>query len=596
MKKNRWWLAAGWMVLAAVSPACGETWAEWMTTPEPPVLVAEFQPGWDVEWISPESYIRSKEAIEPNRGYEGELVFSAAPGREIPSGTLTVRLLYSVAKPEEIQWSASRIPSVVPQAVVAQAASEETHRVPAEFPLRIPVVLPVSFSSPVSWRNNDTPGVFGRYEVRQESGQLLCRGILPARRLAENSRVLVGKDENDDAMKGLTERGGSIDRVGDLPDNLAAYRQVRGIWFTDSLFAKLEGREALLRRLLLSGVQISGKTSLVLRIRAAVGTGARGQVLSAAVQPESWNSQNNLSLRKLNLRDVEVKGRKRKEREASALENDANLFTAKRKPYLVWSGAGLLVFCAGTGLILGFVFLRHKGERRVAVWWTLPAWTLFCSVAIWAGGVLVLDRRPSADVTEYRLLMAGWPEMHCRAVASAMTFTSERPVWTLPSGAVVISERTEALDGWWAREDKTVSPEGVRLQVSRKPRGSVLQLEAGWFEPASAPVVLESGTVDEPGRRVAAAEDLDGVYVFANGEWHELGPMKSGDRLDPLAMKKCPDNRLPGLPDSIGDECRRDKKQDWMVVALKKEVKPRVVPLWKNPLTKGRVIWVMQCP
>lgn len=594
MNKSRWWLA-GWLALAAVSPACGETWAEWRP-PEPQVLAAEFQPGWDVEWISPESYSQAKDSIERNRGYEGELVFSAAPGQAVPTGLLTVRLLYSVAKPEEIQWSASRVPSVLPQAVVVQAASEETHRVPAEFPLRIPVVLPSSCNSPVSWRNNDTPGIFGRYEVRQESGQVLCRGILPARRLAENSRVLVGKDENDDAMKGLTERGGSIDRVGDLPDNLVAYRQVRGIWFTDSLFAKLEGREALLRRLLLSGVQISGKTSLVLRIQAALGTGARGQVLGAAVQPESWNSQNNLSIRKLNLQDVTVKGQKRKEREQSVLENDANLFAAKRKPYLIWSGAGLLVFCAGVGAILGFVFLRHKGERRVAIWWALPAWTLFCSVAIWAGGLMVLDRRPCVDVTEYRLLMAGWPEMHCRAVASAMTFTSERPVWTLPSEAVVVSERTERLDGWWAREDKTVSSEGIRLQLPRKPRGTTLQLEAGWFEPASAPLVLEGGTTDEPGRWVVAAEDVGGVYVFAKGEWHELGPMKSGDRLDPLAMKKCPENRLPGLPDSLDSYDWQRNRQDWMVVALKNDLAPRVTPLWKNPQTKGRVVWVMQCP
>ncbi len=587
---------AGGLGLVAVSSVWGETWAEWMTATEPSAVVAEFELGWDVERVLPERYSAKKEALEPNRGYEGELVFSAAPGREALSGDLTVRLWYSVARPEEIQWSAGRIPSVLPQAEVRRAVSEETIRVPAVFPLRVPVVLPASCSSPVSWRNNESPAIFGRYEVWQESGARLCRGVLPARRVAEISRVLVGKDENDEAMKGLTERGGSIDRVGDLPDELVAFRQVRGVWFTDSLWQKLEGREALLRRLLLSGVHMSGKTSLVGRIQAALGTGGGGRVLSAAVKPESRSWQNGLSLRTLNLVDVAVEGQKRKEREASVLGNDANLFAAKRKPYLIWSGAGLLVFGAGVGLILGFVFLRHKGERRVAIWWALPAWTLLCFGGIWAGGVLALDRRPSVDVTEYRLIMSGWPEMHCRAVASAVTFSAERPVWALPAGAVVFSERTERLDGWWAREDRTTSAEGVRLQVSRKPRGGVLQLEAGWFEPARAPVVLEDGTADALGRRVVAVEDVDGAYVLARGEWHELGPMKAGDRLDPLAMGKCRDNRLRGLPDAIYDECRWDKQRDWMVVALKKEVPPRVVPLWKDALTKGRVIWVMQCP
>ena len=586
-------LLVAWM---ASSSAHGETWADWLTPPKDSSVVAAFQPGWNVEWISQESVKRTKEAIEPNRGYEGELVFSAAPGMEIPAGTLTVRLLYSVAKPEEIQWSSARIPSVISQAVVHRAVSEETHRVPAEFPLRIPVVLPLSCSSPISWRNNDSPALFGRYELLSDSGQTVCRGVLPARRLAENSRMLVGKDENDEAMKGLTERGGSIDRVGDLPNAMVAYRQVRGIWFTESLWKNMEGRESLLRRLLLSGVQMSGKTSLVLRIQAALGTGSKGQVLSASVLPESWNSQNKVNLRKLNLQSVEIEGRKRKEPEKSVLENNANLFAAKRKPYLMWSAAGLLVFCIGVGVILGLVFIRHKGERRVAIWWTLPAWTLFCCVAIWAGGLLVLDRRPSVDVTEYRLLLSGWPEMHCRVVASAMTFTSDRPVWTLPSEAVVISERTEPLDGWWAREDKTVAADGIHLQLPRKPTGTTLQLEAGWFEPAAAPVSLENGTVDEPGRWVVASEDVDGVFVFAKGDWYELGPMKAGDRRDPLTLKKRADNRLPGLPESIHDNCVRRKKPDWIIVALKKEMPPRGIPMWTNSLTKGRVIWVMQCP
>ena len=115
-------------------------------------------------------------------------------------------------------------------------------------------------------------------------------------------------------------------------------------------------------------------------------------------------------------------------------------------------------------------------------------------------------------------------------------------------------------------------------------------------EPAAAPVSLENGTVDEPGRWVVASEDVDGVFVFAKGDWYELGPMKAGDRRDPLTLKKRADNRLPGLPESIHDNCVRRKKPDWIIVALKKEMLPRGIPMWTNSLTKGRVIWVMQCP
>lgn len=624
MKKIQWVGAVAIGIWVAANSAHGETWADWLVPPMNAPLVAEFQAGWVVDPISREASRSSDNFVEPNRGYEGKLILSAAPDAAPMAGPLKVRLIYSVASPEEMNWPADEIPTgfvpaVLPEGTPRRAVAEEIWTVPAEFPVRVPVVLPRSCNSPMSWRNKKDPALFSRYEVLDAVGRTLCRGTLPARTLSENSRSLVGMDEGDEAMKKLTEKAGEIERVGDLPDELSAYRSVRSIWFTDSLWKKMEGREALVRRLLLSGVKISGKTALVERIRATLGTGRDGQVLGTAIASGSWNSGNEFSLKTLNLRDVStgVDGHKQTVREESVFGNDVNLFTPDRNAYLTWTLAGLLVFGVGVAAILAVVFIRFKGEQRVAVWWALPAWTILCFAAIWLGGTQVLERRSRVDVTEYRLVMAGWPEMYCRAVASAMTFEPGRPEWRLPPSVVFAERSYGQLDGWWKREDAEISAEGIRLRLPRQMTGETLNLEAGWFEPACMPVVPEDGTLDAPGRWIVATENVEGVLVLAEGQWRNLGPMKAGDRLDPLAAKTLKENRLLGLPAALyaelpmggyGGPCQNPEhhhvpvvaepppKHDWIVVAWKGDVPPRVVPVWKDSLTKGRVIWVMQCP
>jgi hypothetical protein len=82
--------------------------------------------------------------------------------------------------------------------------------------------------------------------------------------------------EDDEALKQVTERSGTIERVSDLPDDMEAYRQVRASGSRKSLWEQMAGREALGRRLLLSGVRLTGETALVERIQAALGTGQEG--------------------------------------------------------------------------------------------------------------------------------------------------------------------------------------------------------------------------------------------------------------------------------------------------------------------------------
>ena len=617
---NGWWLAA--LAACAVS-ARAETWGDWMERRGDAPLAAEYRPGWAVEAREKKSSTRSEDFVEVNRGYDGDLVFTLAEGAEAPKGPLEICLLHSVAGPGEMNWPGEgAIPSdfepmALPEARPGRAVAEEIRTVPAVFPLRVPVTLPAAAYSSASWRDRRPSALFPRYEVRDADGRVLCRGVLPGRGLAERSRSLVGTSEDDEAIKQVTENSATAERVGDLPEEMAAYRQVHSIWFTEGLWKKMEGREALGRRLLLSGVRLTGETDLVLRVRAALGTGKNGQAVGGAAIPSSLGSQGDFSLRTLDLAQPGCgHGKEKVEREASLFENEANLFGKDRDAYLALTLGSLLVFAGGTATIRGVVFLRRKGERRVAIWWALPAWTAACFAGTWLGGALVLDRRPRADVTEYRLALAGWPEMHCRAVASAMTFEPGRPTWRLPSGAVPHVRESGRLDGWWARWDAEIAPDGVRMRLPRKLSGTTLKLEAGWFEPTAYPIVLEDGTPDAPGRWAVATEDVDGAYALAEGHWRDLGAMKVGERVDPRAARKMEDNRLPGLPTGLRDAfsgrtwrepCRNPKHNhppkeqetpnpDWVVVAWRRDAAPQVAPTWEESRTKGRTVWVVQWP
>ena len=620
---GRYWLAAALAGAAAVQGTQGAPWADWETPRPDAALAAEFRPGWVVERERMTMGSHPETFLEWNRGYDGELVLTPVPGKDRPDGPLTVHLWHAVVHPDQMNWPesdrlpANFVPDVLPGAEVGRMVAEETWSAAAEFPVRVPVVRPRSCRSPATWRIRRPAALFGGYEVRDAAGREVCRGRLPARRVSETRRTLVGMEENDETLKQVTEHSGTVDRVGDLPDALEAYAQVQAVWVTEALREKLEGREALLRRLLLSGVRITGETGVVERIQEAVGTGQDGRAVLGAARPHSMASDGRRSLRPLKrVRIMKEDNEGCGEFEKSVFENEANLFARDLDAFVTWTWAGWLVFAGGVVAILAVVFIRHKGERRVAVWWALPGWAGLCALALWGGGRLLLDRQARADVTEYRLIMAGWPEMHCRAVASAMTFEPGRPEWGMPPDAVRVEERSVALDGWWARLDELRDARERRLKLPRQPSGMTLELEAGWFEPAQMPVLVEDGDVDSPGRRVAAAEDLDGVYVLAEGRWRDLGPMKAGERRDPLAAGTMKWNRLPGLPDKLSDgfqdwywrePCRNPEhhhppeeslppRHDWVVVAWKKNTAPRVFPAGDGWRLQGRTVWVEQWP
>lgn len=238
----------------------------------------------------------------------------------------------------------------------------------------------------------------------------------------------------------------------------------------------------------------------------------------------------------------------------------------------------LLAFAAGAVAILVRFFAFRKGEARLAVWRVLPLWAVGCTVF----GLFVLprflDRRPYADVTEWRYGISGLGESLCIADGRMLSFRPGTAAWNAPSGASFM----DPLHGHWS----ALAGEngGVELELGRKggrDRFSMAPEQAGElrdicafrFAPHDSPVsITPDPQVDPeefaariaagpperkedagkdapddfmdvlfdwttparihsrvPDRTVTASENLDGVFVFARGCWYSLGPMSAGE-------------------------------------------------------------------
>ena len=237
-------------------------------------------------------------------------------------------------------------------------------------------------------------------------------------------------------------------------------------------------------------------------------------------------------------------------------------------------------------LLVRFFALR-KGEARLAVWSALPLWSAAC--AAFALFVLprFLDRRPYADVTEWRYAHAGSREAFCTAIGRSQTFSASPSVWSVPPDAWFTGNSVGAgRFGHYVTERdgiQTVTFGGDRVFASLPPRkrGEPEITFACRFAPHESPVSISpdpdfdreaflgvagmgatpvegaaaaepdpkavaalratltdwtTGTLPArhavrpaPARSVTAHQDLDAVYAFVRGCWYALGPMAAGE-------------------------------------------------------------------
>ncbi len=615
-----------------------DTWENWPRTNAG--IEATFVQSPAVTW---QTSSRGSDSVllDHGNGFAGHLVLSSPPGAPPPVGPLTVELLYSIAPRQNINWpehlqAREALPvgfEARPKGVIRPPVAVATHRINAGPTASIPVCPPRSCTDlfeekstrGYSWRDFP-PAQFPRYEVRDAGGQVLCRGRLPAFVCRTKAQANFSGIRED-----LARKDPSWCEVPELPDVDAFYAGVEKIWFTEALLDRLPDRETRLRRLMLTGVQLTGTTTSVERIQTLLHLPvASPRVLAGFLSAESAGGSGLIDASAIRCpAPPDNKGQPPCEL-PSLLENQVDLFAGARTGYLIWTFACFFIYAVGVGAILVRVFGRRKGAQRMTIWRVLPGWTLICSALVLVSGFGLLDRRDKVDCTEYRLAKSDWPEQYCQAYAQALTFAGERTEWRLPPPAHLIhgsasGNRDEMLDGQWHRRDSFHAPDEQRITPSRYLRGAKRSIRAGWFEPVSLPVALVP--LDAPegdyDRAVQATEPVDGVWVLARGRWHELGAMQAGEQRLLTPAQFLETKRFSGLPERVftaldrwcndgephfctnpdhhhdpAEQMARWSRQighPWVVVAFRRDVAPRVQPVWpRRAQVKGRVAWVTQ--
>lgn len=218
--------------------------------------------------------------------------------------------------------------------------------------------------------------------------------------------------------------------------------------------------------------------------------------------------------------------------------------------YEVATAVFMLLFTAGTAVLMIRFFAKRRGEARLAVWTALPLWCLAASAVVFAFVLPLLDRAPRADVTEWRYAIDGEPEELRIELGRAHSFSRSPTSWTMDK------------DGWFTVDEMqegtslAIGEPAGRMTLAGRPRirGKREEVTAMRFAPhdcqpltISADPGARPATAEEfaallkgwlmsdvvsaatPEREVTANADYAGVWVFTRGFWYGLGPMKKGE-------------------------------------------------------------------
>ena len=463
------------------------------------------------------------------------------------------------------------------------------------FPLRVPVRLT---DERTGWRLSDDVGAFTRvrWEVRDASGATVARGVLPEA-FGRDVRFVAALDATTEteppALAGVTAA-----RPTPATETAWAFLSdgIRDTFLdVGSPLAEddPEGFARFVRRSRLLGIQTRATDLPVVRYLSEAGAGPGRDILRFGTDHSRSHVQT--------LAESFPGSRYGDSTDPAAREAAEKLAPARIPgpglgrsvgPFLTVTTLFLLVYAVGAGVILIRHFAFRRGERRLAVWRALPLWSVVCSAFALFVLPLAPDRAPRADITEWRFGVAGLPEALTVADGRAHTFSSEPTVWSIPS------------DGWfapfswssgernsrarpWAVQTLDDASGALTMRGPEGERGESESVRAMRFAPHESPVDLSpdpdaraedfrqmlprpKDDVDAPSaeteaawtallldwtargsrallrtpsRTVTAREDLDGVWVFARGQWYTVGPMKAG-----ASAALAPEMRLRAAP------------------------------------------------
>jgi len=405
--------------------------------------------------------------------------------------------------------------------------------------------------------------------------------------------------------------------IRELPPLMEPYAEIDALWVSAEAVQTAAINQDMLRRLLLMGTWIFGRSATISNLTAMAGISGPGSVLLGGIQPLGKKSEDEHQALTINHADSlwdnsANNSNNGKTNAAPVMENRRDLFQPLKSWYSGWTLSVLGIFFGVACIGLPIAFWRLKGSRRLVLWWLIPAVTISIGIVSLVGGKWLLPREPRADITEYRFAYADWPEVFCRSVNRSLTFEERQVVWSLPNGSFVFPARSRS---------NSVGPEWIDESAGRVvhgiaglKRGQIAIDETAGFRSLPLPVAIGYNMTNHPELKVLAP--LRQVHVLENGSWYRVGDVQAGQVI--MAPFGAKTNAIFGLPDRIAHcfpsfdfqpgvckNCGKVHEVDknlamafsntWIVAAL--SVEPAAAkPTMKNTRTESRAVWFIQIP
>ena len=417
----------------------------------------------------------------------------------------------------------------------------------------VPVLLPRS-THQISMFGANERFLSCRVELLDSSGRPVARA-LPVECFFASSwgygrQARAWVTEEAEADRALRELAGIGEPTTVLafPRVMEPYGELAALWMSEDVWERGDLGRRDLRRLLLMGLWVYGRTNTVSMLTRDVGLAEEGAVLTGGVDaPDTVTAQarsanRNRGTRGGSLWDTSISHWT--EGQTFPLDNRIDLFAPLKALFvahtLIVLGVFALTICIGVPL----AFLRLRGASRTRLWWGIPLISVLFAVLGLGGGRLLLSRDTHWDVTEYRFGYAGWPEVYCQSVSRFLNFKEQNAQWSIPDNGFLWPDR--------AYQSKTVrrtflshTPNDSRYQLVGLSPGKISRAEVSFFATNAIPLRTVAGAPQS----IEALAPLRSVHVWYESSWRVVGDMDAGAVVD-LSVMPCT-NRIVALPSRI---------------------------------------------
>ncbi len=619
-------LKTSWILFAMIFPLCAAGAVDCR-----PVLFSRSEAHYttidnpDFKDGDPEYLEEWRLLIRPTGGQLGALEITSLPAEAMPC-VARMRVYQALPKdflpprkePADPKWFEPM--GIVDPAAPLRALRYE-HKWPIDsLPASIPVALPQNLQK-VNRCLLDILDQNGRVIYSCVPAEIFSVESYPDRR---GKAWIMSEDEVADRRIREQTDINEVETLKEMPSEWQDYNEVKAIWIDENARVTAE----LLRRFMLSGGWILGRTNALDALCGRLGIPAELSLLGGgmAALDDGWmpksEGQKRIPHNFYNSRFDFTGNCYRSKDNEHPLENSGAFFQRIRTKFFVFTFSFAGVYALGATILLPLLFLKLKGNQRVALWWKAPlALVIYSVLVLVVGWTWVLPRAPLTDVTEYRMGYGDWPEVFCNANAASLKFGRKPMGWELPPDRVPLftdSPRAVPLVTDGGTGTGSVCFSGVD-------RGLRTISGYGFFREMRQPFTAEFRDGKVVVRSARAVRNLHAA--LENGHWIKLGSVNAGgetflpEKFEALSINGCPElisgmiqmTDDPGVPLTTaevkpevckncgkvhGDAEKNLKLVDGSLIlmAIDEEEVPLIRALNGNEIREGRVAWICQVP